>query len=1364
MPIGALEVRCQQKLEEVAIISQRIRSLASRHVNNQNLHVLEWLHSRLEAIQRSSNAIFVAITKASVTGDNRFPDGLPSACLTMMPRDREGPPQQPSGAPQTNTLPALDEIRYPEAFHIINSTKVPQVLSGPRRPLTGERKKILKQSLDEVSRWLDAWNCTEKHNNTLKLHREGTCKWFTNTVAFKDWWRYRNRFCGYTEKPVVESRAWTIEHLKSKLRDGEILVFFYGDFRNKRSTSSTEAMRSILSQLLHQILDRGRDPEDLPNAIIERKCQGTLMLNDLDHLYKLVSDVVLCFRYEPIIVVDALDECTDVVRLLDVLVRLCRVRVLVTSRPDPTILDHLRTLPLPSLSFQEVHAELAKDIDLHVRRELDSDTRLRIADLTVKDQMLAELTTKADGRFRWVQCQLDILKRCATKGDLRELLDNLPTDLDATYGRILGEIDERKSELARRALAWIVAASEPLQLSQIVDGLSFDHERGRIDVRIQRLARGLPDVLSILVKYSEEKDILELSHFSVKEYLMGSMALPQYRITPHDAHTEVIQTCMSYVSVFLDRARSNGNITSLESSPLFSYVLSSGFNHLALVNPSSPVILEALKSLEWDIRCYPTYWDRLCEVREEFFSHSYLPWPSSRHDVILYLLISYSSPEVLQSFLSVRALPKQRVGTNPLVYAADLRKTEHAMTLLASGADVRAWGLVMDDSHKALPLDVAIDRGEDVLVEEFLERGSVVTSDILSTAICMPWCSTRVLVKLLRTHEFAHWAKEMGDAKLYRSVFSSARPSSGDRSQIDADHVALARRLREVGQNLSADISFGQELVERALRAGHTSMLELLLPCHQSLPAEFLLVACTGDTPETVSIVRFLLDRGIDVHAISGESRDTALHIAAMCHWERRSLELATMLIEAGCSPHARDSRGTTPLTIAMEREHFSVTEHMLSCSVSSPAAILPFALQQQATLQMIKFLIRRGIDVHSTASNGDTLLHLAATGYHESACLELFKSFAEAGCSLTIPNSHGEIPLDAAIRGKHASVVEWLLSRNVPLSPDSLTVALQQQADAKIVRHLIRRGADVQGTTSNGDTVVHIAISAGYGKQDCLGLLKGFAKAGCRLTIPNSHGETPLDVAIRKNHTVVEWLLSQNVPVTPASVTVALQNQANLQMICRLIYQCADLRSTMPSDRNEDTVVHLAITAGYDESDCLDLLKSFAEAGCSLTTPNSRGEAPLDVVIREYYDDFDGFKLMKWLLALNVPLSPRTLTVALQAQMDVGMVSRLVHLAGADLQSTTPLDEDTVVHLAIAGYHESDCLDLLKIFVEAGCSLKTTNSSGSTPLEIAIQRGYTSVVNWLISQNVPLNNAVLIALQSRNKYQDGSGSGAWGC
>ena len=483
------------------------------------------------------------------------------------------------------------------------------------------------------------------------------------------------------------------------------------------------------------------------------------------------------------------------------------------------------------------------------------------------------------------------------------------------------------------------------------------------------------------------------------------------------------------------------------------YVFSSGFNHLAHVDPESTVVLDALQSLGSNVLLYPSHWDSLCRLREEVLQMLYSPWPSSRHDFVLYILIAYASVELLRTFLSSHLPIKARFGTNPLVYAADLRKTNHAVALLECGADVDARGLAIDDSYHVSPLQVSVDRDEDALVGELLRRGCLVTPELLATAVCMPWCSARVLVKLVYTHPFEEWARAVGDEKLYRSIFSSARPNAGDIRKADEDHVALARRLRHIGQDLSAGSPFGTVLIERALHAAHTSMLEYLLPADQPPPAQFLLAASTGNTSETVSIARFLLQRGADINVFS-ERSNTVLHLAAMCPWEPRSLELTRMLTDAGCSPHVPNSLCETSLTIAKRRKYPSVVEHLLSCNIPPPSNTLLNALQRRFAPKIVQLLVRNGADVNSTL-NGETVLHLATAKYRESLCLQLVKTFIEAGCNTTLRNSKGETALHTAIKRGYTSVVGHLLS-HIPLFRDILKRCLPLQP----IRILVRNGS----------------------------------------------------------------------------------------------------------------------------------------------------------------------------------------------------------------------------------------------------------------------------------------------------------------
>lgn len=117
-----------------------------------------------------------------------------------------------------------------------------------------------------------------------------------------------------------------------------------------------------------------------------------------------------------------------------------------------------------------------------------------------------------------MQCQLNALKRCVTTVRIRKTLDNLPSDLNETYERILLGINkEEEGEVVRRALEWLVAALEPLQLSQIMESLAIDLGNRVLDFESRPVnGPALLDALGSLVIHDELTDIVILSHFSVK--------------------------------------------------------------------------------------------------------------------------------------------------------------------------------------------------------------------------------------------------------------------------------------------------------------------------------------------------------------------------------------------------------------------------------------------------------------------------------------------------------------------------------------------------------------------------------------------------------------------------------------------------------------------------------------------------------------------------------------------------------------------------------------------------------------------------------------------------------------------------------
>ncbi|KAG8215995.1 hypothetical protein J3R82DRAFT_7986 [Butyriboletus roseoflavus] len=130
-----------------------------------------------------------------------------------------------------------------------------------------------------------------------------------------------------------------IDGLKSSLRDGEVLAYFYCDFRNERSTSSAEVMRSLLSQLLRQLSSHITDPGNLIDELAIETAE-TVSASAMNFA-RYVSRTAKQFSRQPFVVLDALDECKDIEELLGALIELNKggIRLFVASRPLQVIKD-----------------------------------------------------------------------------------------------------------------------------------------------------------------------------------------------------------------------------------------------------------------------------------------------------------------------------------------------------------------------------------------------------------------------------------------------------------------------------------------------------------------------------------------------------------------------------------------------------------------------------------------------------------------------------------------------------------------------------------------------------------------------------------------------------------------------------------------------------------------------------------------------------------------------------------------------------------------------------------------------------------------------------------------------------------------
>lgn len=162
-------------------------------------------------------------------------------------------------------------------------------------------------------------------------------------------------------------------------------------------------------------------------------------------------------------------------------------------------------------------------------------------------------------RFRWVYCQLETLRQCLPPS-VRRTLDELPETLDETYGQVLKNIKKVNREHAIRLLLCMTVAIRPLRVEELAEVLAVDFD-GAKEGGIPKLNpnwrwadqhQALLSTCSSLIMIVDDEDyqVVQFSHFSVKEYLTSdrlanaSSDVSCFHILPESAHTILAQACL----------------------------------------------------------------------------------------------------------------------------------------------------------------------------------------------------------------------------------------------------------------------------------------------------------------------------------------------------------------------------------------------------------------------------------------------------------------------------------------------------------------------------------------------------------------------------------------------------------------------------------------------------------------------------------------------------------------------------------------------------------------------------------------------------------------------------------------------------
>ena len=697
-------------------------------------------------------------------------------------------------------------------------------------------------------------------------------------------------------------------------------------------------------------------------------------------------------------------------------------------------------------------------------------------------------------RFRWVYCQLEVLRLCLPSS-VRRYIDELPESLDETYERVLREIKKPNRDHARHLLQCLVVAIRPLRVEELAEVLAvdFDDEEGipklKPDRRWEDEEQGIMTSCSSLISIvdSGHSRIVMFSHFSVKDFLTSkrlatsSGDVSRYHVDLERAHTILAQACLSTL-LQLDNLTDN----SVEKySPLVGYAAEHWFRHAQFED-----VALRLKGMEYlfDLdKPYFAAWRQLHDIdtRPSETSVFYEFTPTSKSGAVtpLYYAALCGFQNLVKQLIVKHPQHVNAIGgyyMTPAVAALAGRHFQVAQILRRSGSSLDPQG-----HCGASPLHSAAYYEDLEMVLVLLDYGANVMAqdkdgwDPVHLALC--WGRVE-LVRIFTENP----ASEIAQGKdrwtpLPRAPFR--------------EYIGVAQSLFNHGVDVTAQDR--RRLTPLHLASGGYVKLALILLEHSTVATDQHWLGWTPVTPlhsassaEHVELTHILLERGADVNA-RDKDNCTPLHWAS----QQGHPEVVHVLVEHGVDADARDGDNCSPLHWASQLGHSEVArlllEHGIDVNAWDHSDWTPLhGASQNGHLDIVQFLLDQGANAHASDQGGWTPLQWPSY----NGDLEIVRVLPEHGADANTRDNSNWTPLHGASQLGHREVVQVLLEH----------------------------GADANPRDDSNQTPLHLASRAGH-----VTVVQLLVESNANINARNNEGRNPLEEALVKEHRDVIQMLS---------------------------------------------------------------------------------------------------------------------------------------------------------------------------------------------------------------------------------------------
>ncbi|KAJ8033227.1 Ankyrin-1 [Holothuria leucospilota] len=522
------------------------------------------------------------------------------------------------------------------------------------------------------------------------------------------------------------------------------------------------------------------------------------------------------------------------------------------------------------------------------------------------------------------------------------------------------------------------------------------------------------------------------------------------------------------------------------------------------------------------------------------------------------------------------------------------------------------------------------------------------------------------------------------------------------------------------------------------------------------------------------------------VRTIKDSNKDTALHIAC----RKGEGDIVKLLVDSGALVDVQNDDGHTPLHITAWLGDVNTLKYLYQVKANPDIcdrldrSPLHIAAELGHT-EVVEMLVDRfKASVAARTKDGSTLMHIASQCGHPDTAL----AFLKKGVPLHMPNKAGAVCLHAAAKRGHTAVVRALLQKGAqvdartkdnysalhiavqyckPLVVQTLLgygaqvqlkggkaeetplhIAARVKEGEKVAEMLLKSGADVNATMSNGETAMHVAARHGH-----LKMVQALLEEGADVECSSKVGENPLHVAVRHAHFVIvnELITFLDNELSRLDAVMAVNSQSeegetplhyaaevtknmihhpkeDLDIMAKLLEYDADIN--VITKLTHETPLHYCARAGNTDI-LLQMLKHLGpnKSQLAVNRQSKNGWSPLLLASEEGHVDTVK-QLLQYNARVDVFDEHGKAALHLAAERGHREVALILLSSKAFVNAKSKLGV-TPVHLSAQNGHN----ELLQALVlNHGASVDALSVAKQTPLHLAAQYGQLKVCETLLN------------------------------